>query len=111
MTSDELLSTTSATTLLPVPVVRAWDEVHRLVTQLWSDQTEVLQSRTSCQLLMSVGDGCEDGVFLTWAFTPVGSGGTRVLLTCDEMASGAPEPELDAVLLALLSACPPTLAE
>ncbi len=109
--TDELLATTSATTLLPVPVARAWSEVEALVGQLWPEQVEVLQSRTSCQLVLAIGDGCEDGAFLTWAFTPVEGGGTRVLLTCDEMASPAPEPQLDAVLLALLARCASTLPE
>jgi hypothetical protein len=107
---DELLSTSTATTLVPVCAERAWAEVMALLQHLWPGETEILQQQTCCQLVHAVCDRGEPDVWLTWDLAPAGPGATRVRLHLDELASTAPEPELDAVLLALLSRCVPTLA-
>ena len=92
-----------ATTLLPVPVARAWEEIDSVLDTLWPGDVEVLQ-RTADVLVHGVaGD-----VWLSWKVEPVGSRASRVHLSLDECdITGAPEPELDAVLIALLSRCVP----
>jgi hypothetical protein len=104
---DELLGTCSATTLVPACAERAWGELRALLDHLWPGQTEVLQACAGRQLVHAVCDGGEPDVWLTWQLEPLGPQATRVVLHLDELACNAPAPELDAVLLALLSRCVP----
>jgi hypothetical protein len=67
----------------------------------------VLQACAGRQLVHAVRDGDEPDVWLTWVLEPLGPHATRVVLHLDELACNAPEPELDVVLLALLSRCVP----
>ena len=104
---DGLLSTASATTLVPAGAERTWEELLGLLHHLWPEKTEVLHSRAGEQLVHAVSDAGECDVWLTWRLEPVGASATRVVLQLDELAGPAPEPELDQVLLALLSRCVP----
>ncbi|MCW2674403.1 MAG: hypothetical protein JWP14_2992 [Frankiales bacterium] len=106
---DQLVSTCSATTLLPACAERAWQELLCLLHDLWPGDTEVLQAHTGRRLVHAVLDGGEPDVWLTWLLEPLGNGATRVVLHLDELTGFAPDPELDGVLLALLSRCVPTL--
>jgi hypothetical protein len=107
---DDLLRTCTATTLVPVCSDRAWAELHALLAYLWPGSTEVLHACSGRQLVHAVSDGGDPDVWLTWELAPAGPRATRVQLHLDELADHAPEPELDEVLLALLSRCVPTLA-
>jgi hypothetical protein len=105
----ELLATSSATTLLPVCRDRAWTELLALVEQLWPGQTEVVVLRDRAELVHAVCEAGEPDVWLTWDVAALPCGATRVSLQLDEICCGAPDAELDAVLLALLERCAPTL--
>jgi hypothetical protein len=107
---DELLSTASATTLVPTCAERTWEELLGLLDHLWPGETEVLQARSCRQLVHAVLDDGEPDVWLTWILEPACVAATRVRLVLDELSSDAPPPELDEILLMLLSRCVPTLA-
>lgn len=90
-----------ATTLLPVADTRVWDEIDGVLDSLWPGEVEVLQQTDELLLHGVAGD-----VWLTWKVEPFGSRAARVHLSldeCDELE--APEPDLDAVLLTLMSRC------
>lgn len=92
-----------ATTLLPVPLARAWEEIDAVLDTLWPGEVEVLQRTTDALVHGVAGD-----VWLSWKVEPVGSRASRVHLSLDECdITVAPEPELDAVLITLLSRCVP----
>ena len=107
---DELLSTASATTLVPTCADRTWQELIGLLDHLWPGETQVLQAHAGRQLVHAVLDGGEPDVWLTWVLEPACVAATRVRLVLDELSADAPAPELDEVLLMLLSRCVPTLA-
>lgn len=107
---DELLSTASATTLVPTDAERTWQELLGLLDRLWPGDTRVLQARPGHRLVHAVLDGDEPDCWLTWVLEPCGLRATRVQLVLDEICCGAPAPQLDEVLLVLLSRCVPTLA-
>ncbi|MDX6220027.1 MAG: hypothetical protein QOJ48_1708 [Frankiales bacterium] len=107
---EQLLSTSSATTLLPACAEHAWQELLCLLNDLWPGDTEVLQACAGRRLVHAVLDEGEPDVWLTWLLEPLGPRATRVVLHLDELTGFAPDPELDGVLLALLSRCVPTLA-
>ena len=104
----ELLRTWSATTLLPVCHERAWSELDGLVGQLW--ETDVLDAQHGCRLVHAVLEDGEPDVWLTWSLEGLPCGATRVQVQLDEVCCGAPDPDLDALLVTLLSRCTPTLA-
>jgi hypothetical protein len=103
----ELLATSSATTLLPVCVERTWNELRALLEDLWPGDTDVLSAHDRVQLVHAVHEDGNPDVWLTWDVAALPCGGTRVSLQLDEILCSAPEPELDALLLALLSRCAP----
>ena len=106
----DVLRTWSATTLLPVCAERAWTELQRLVDQLWPAATDEVERVEGVRLVHSVSVDGEPDVWLTWQLEGLACGATRAVVQLDELCGGAPEPELDAVLVRLLSRCAPTLA-
>ena len=105
----ELLRTWSATTLLPVCHERAWSELGGLLEALWPGATEELDAVPAERLVHAVLEGGEPDVWLTWTLEGLPCGATRVRLDLDEVAGDAPDPDLDRLLVALLSRCAPTL--
>lgn len=90
-----------ATTLLPVPDTRAWDELDGVLDTLWPGAVEVLEHTPDVLL-----HGVDGDVWLTWKIEGVGSSASRVHLSLDECdTADAPAPDLDGVLLALLARC------
>ena len=106
----ELLRTWSATTLLPVCAERAWAELAGLLRETWPADTDVLESVAGSRLVHAVLVDEEPDVWLTWHLEQLACGATRVGVQLDELSSTAPEPELDALLVTLLTRCAPTLA-
>lgn len=106
----ELLRSWSATTLLPVCAERAWAELGGLLGRVWPHATEDLVAEPPARLVHAVlADGDPD-VWLTWELEQLACGATRVSVQLDEIGCEAPDPELDALLVTLLSRCAPTLA-
>lgn len=106
----ELLRTWTATTLVPVDAGRAWTELAGLVLATWPTDTDIVESVAGRRLVHAVLVDGEPDVWLTWVLEGLPCGATRVAVQLDEIAGAAPEPELDALLVTLLSRCAPTLA-
>jgi hypothetical protein len=106
----ELLRTWSATTLVPVDAERAWTELAGLLLATWPGTTDVVESVRGRRLVHAVQTDGEPDVWLTWVLEDLPCGATRVAVQLDEIGGAAPEPELDALLVTLLSRCAPTLA-
>jgi hypothetical protein len=64
----------------------------------------VLHAEPGRLLVHAVDEAGEPDCWLTWRLEPACGGTTRVQLALDELASTAPPPELDAVLVELLTA-------
>jgi hypothetical protein len=96
------LRTVRATALVPGDVTTAQAAVHELRGLLWPGATEVLLDEGGT-VVHSVGDGPDvpDG-WLTWSVQPATADCVRVTVALDEEDVPAPEPELDALLAALL---------
>jgi hypothetical protein len=93
------LRTVRASALVPGDVSTAQAAVHELRGLLWPGATEVLLDEAGT-VVHSVGDG-PDG-WLTWSLQPATADCVRVTVALDEEDVPAPEPELDALLAALL---------
>jgi hypothetical protein len=106
----ELFRTWSATTLLPVCAERAWAELAGLLDAVWPGETDVVESAGQERLVHAVLSDGEPDVWLTWSLEGLPCGATRVVVQLDELCCGAPDPELDELLVTLLSRCAPTLA-
>jgi hypothetical protein len=100
----DVLASTSATTLVPACAERTWVLVQELVDGLWPGATTVLHAEPGRLLVHAVDEAGEPDCWLTWRLEPACGGTTRVQLALDELASTAPPPELDAVLVELLTA-------